>query len=154
MDPIDQASTPMVRGNVPPKIEVFHVEPESVKLAEAPVYHPVLRPRKTQSAVKHSMTEVAEHHYEVVVQEFKRICEPKISKLKGGYLANAALIFNSWLKDIDMCVWDCNLPEHKAEQLVKDYTMDHAHGAVEFYLNTNVQWSYSRLIEYLRTSFK
>ena len=31
--------------------------------------------------------------------------EPKISKLKGGYSANAGtLIFNSWLKGIDMCV--------------------------------------------------
>ena len=71
------------------------------------MYHhglrPVPRPRKFLSAVKHSMTEVAEHSLQVAAQEFKKICEPKISKLKGGYLANTALSFNSWLKDMDMC---------------------------------------------------
>ena len=68
-------------------------------------------------------------------------------------MANAALVFNSWLKDIDMCVQDCNLTEHEAVQLVKDYTTEHAHGAFDFYLNTNGQWGYSGLIEHLRTSF-
>ena len=60
------------------------------------------------------------------------------------------LFLIAWIKDLDMCVQDCNLTEHKAVQLVKDYTTEHAHGAVEFYLNTNDQWSYSRLIEHLR----
>ena len=134
------------------------MEPEPVKMAGAPVYHPgprpVPRPRKSLSAVKHSMTEAAEHSLEVAAQEFKRICEPKISKLKGGYLANAALIFNSWLKGIDKCVQDCNLTKLEAVQLVKDNTIEHAHGVVEFYLDTNNQWSYSGLIEHLRTSFE
>ena len=98
------------------------------------------------------MTEAAEHSLQVVAQEFKKIHEPKISKFKGGYLANAALISNSWLKDIDMGVWDYNLTKHEAVQLVKDYTTEHAHGTVEFYLDTNDKWSYSRLIEHLRTS--
>ena len=90
----------------------------------------------------------------MVVQEFKQIHEPKISKSKGGYLANAALIFNSWLKDIDMCVWDCKLTEHKVVQLVNDYMTEHGHGAVEFYLDMNNQWSYSKLTEHLRTYFE
>ena len=63
--------------------------------------------------------------------------------MKGGYLANATLIFNSWIKDIDMCVWDYNLTEHEAVQLVKDYTTEHACGAVKSYLNMNDDWSYS-----------
>ena len=29
-----------------------------------------------------------------------------------------------------MCVQDCNLTEHDAVQLVKDYTIEHAHGAM------------------------
>ena len=95
-----------------------YVEPEPVKIAEAPVYHPgprlVPRLRKSLSAVKHSMTGVAEHSLQVAAQEFNKICELKISKLKGGYSANASLIFKSWLKDIDMCVQDCNLTEHEA----------------------------------------
>ena len=152
--PVYQVSTPMVGGNIPPKIEMSYVEPELVKTVEAPVYHPgpkpVPRPRKSLSAVKHSMTEAAEHGLQVATQKFKKIHEPKISKLKGGYSTNAALLFKSWLEDIDMCVQDCNLTEHEAVQLVKDYTAEHAHGAVEFYLNMNDQLSYSRLIEHLR----
>ena len=31
--------------------------------------------------------------------------------------------------------------------------MEHAHGAVEFYLETNDKWSYTKLIEHLRTLF-
>ena len=158
MGPIHQASTPMVEGNVPPKIGMSYVNLGPVKTVETQVYHPgprpVPRPRKSLSAVKHSMTEVAEYSLQVAAQEFKKICEPKISKLKSGYSANAALIFNSWLKDIDMCVKDCNLTEHETVQLVKDYIAEHAHGAVEFYLDTNDQWSYSGLIEHLRTLFE
>ena len=137
---------------------MYFVELGPVKTAEAPVYHPgprpVPRPRKSLSAVKHSMTEAVEHSLPVVAQELKKIHEPKISKLKGSYLANVALIFHSWFKDIDMCVQDCNLIEHEARQLVKDYTTEHACGAVEFYFDTYDQWSYSRLNEHMRTSFE
>ena len=130
-------------GSVPPKIGMSYVEPEPVKTAEDPVYHPGPRPRKSLSASKHSMTEAAEHSLEVAVQEFKKIWEPKIAKWKGGYLANAVLIFNSWIKDIDKCVQDNNLTEHEAVLLVKDYMSEHACGAVKFYLDTNDQWRYS-----------
>ena len=97
------------------------------------------------------MVEVVEHRLQMAVQELNKIQEPKILKLKGGYLANATLIFNSWLKDIDMCVQDDNLSEHKAVQLVKDYTTEHTPGADKFYLNMNDQLSYSWLTKHLRT---
>ena len=42
----------------------------------------------------------------------------------------------------------------KAVQLVRDYMIEHACGAVEFYLDMNDQWSYFRLIEHLRMSFE
>ena len=51
----------MVEGNVSPKIGMPYMELEPVKLAEAPVYNPgprpVLRPRKSQSGLKHSVTD-------------------------------------------------------------------------------------------------
>ena len=101
MEPMQQASTPMVGGDIPPRIGMSYVEPGLVKTVEVPVYHlglrPIPRPRKSLAAVKHSMTEVAEHSLEVAAQEFKKIREPKMAKLKGGYSANATLIFNSWL---------------------------------------------------------
>ena len=99
MEPIHQASTPMVGGNVPSKIGMSYVGPEPVKLAEASVYHPGPRPvprlRKSQSGLKHSVTEAVEHSLQVAAWEFKEIHEPKISKLKGHYLAIAALIFST-----------------------------------------------------------
>ena len=39
-------------------------------------------------------------------------------------------------------------------QLVTDYTTENACGADEFYLDTNDQWSYSKLIEHLRMLFE
>ena len=53
-----------------------------------------------------------------------------------------------------MCVQDCNLTEHEAVQLVKDYTAEHVLGAVKFYLDMNDQCSYSRFIQHLRMSFE
>ena len=57
-------------------------------------------------------------------------------KQKGRYSANAALMFNSWFKDIDICLHDHNLTEHGAMQLIKDFTTNHAQGVVKFYLHT------------------
>ena len=56
--------------------------------------------------------------------------KPKITKLKGGYSANATLIFNSWLKDIEICVFERKLSNGEAVQLVKDSTSDQARNAV------------------------
>ena len=41
-----------------------------------------------------------------------RVCktgEPTISKLKGGYYATVMLIFNLWIKDVEMCIQGRNL---------------------------------------------
>ena len=47
---------------------------------------------------------MASHSLQLVAEEFRKIHKPKIQKLKGRYSANAMLVFNSWLKDIEMCV--------------------------------------------------
>ena len=74
------------------------------------------------------------YHMKVVVQEFCKLCKPKINKLKGGYSATANLIFQSWLKDINIHVEDWNLNEREAIQLVKDFTAERACDEVEFYM--------------------
>ena len=61
------------------------------------------------------------YEMKVVVQEFHKLHKPKINKLKGGYSATADLIFQSWLKDINIHVKDQNLTEREAIQLVKFY---------------------------------
>ena len=70
----------------------------------------------------------------VVVQEFHKLCEPTINKLKGGYSATDNLSFQSWLKGINIHVKDWNLTEREAIQLVKDFTAERAHDEVEFYM--------------------
>ena len=97
---------------------------------------------------------MASHSLHLAAEEFRKICEPKIQKLKGGYSANSTLVFNSWLKDIEICVKERKLTNMEAIQLVKDYTAEGARGAVEFYLDTNSTWKYHELIEHFRTSFK
>ena len=62
-------------------------------------------------------------------QEFKKR-EPKITKLKGGYSTSATLIFNSWLKDIEMYVFERKLSNGNTIQLVEDCTSDQARNAV------------------------
>ena len=66
-----------------------------------------------------------------------KICKPNISKLKGRYSANTALIFNLWLKDVDICVWKTKLTNMGLVQLVKDFTTDNAYGGFEFNLDVN-----------------
>ena len=56
--------------------------------------------------------------------EFKKMWEPKISKLKGGYTSSAGLVFESWLKDLCVHVQDRWLTKREAIQLVKDFTME------------------------------
>ena len=97
---------------------------------------------------------IAFHSLQLVAEEFRKIHEAKIQKLKGRYSANAMLVFNSWLKDIEMCVKGWKLTNMEAVQLIKDYTSKSARGAVEFYLDTNSTWKYHELIEHLQTSFK
>ena len=42
--------------------------------------------------------------------EFEKLREPEEAKLKGGYFSNASLVFQLWLKDIQMYVLGCHLP--------------------------------------------
>ena len=97
---------------------------------------------------------MASHSLQLAAEGFRKICEPKIQKLKGRYSANAMLIFNLWLKDIKMCVRERKLTNMEAIQLIKDYTAEGARGAVEFYLDTNSTWKYHELVDHLRTWFE
>ena len=51
---------------------------------------------------------------QLVAEENRKICKPKIQKLKGRYSANAMLVFNSWLKDIEMCMKEWKLTNMEA----------------------------------------
>ena len=115
---------------------------------------PHTRNKRTRENASMMDASIASHSLQLAAEEFRKIREPKIQKLKGGYSANAMLVFNSWLKDIEMCVRERKLTNMEAIQLVKDYTAEGARGAVEFYLDTTATWKYHELVEHLRTSFE
>ena len=93
---------------------------------------------------------------QMVLQEFCKLHKPKINKLKGGYSATANLIFQSWLKDIRVYVEDQNLTEREAMLLIKDFTAEHAHNEVEFYMGMVMedQQTFEGLIQHLRNAFQ
>ena len=115
---------------------------------------PHVRNKRMREDASRMDASMASHSLQLAAEEFRKICKPKIQKLKGRYSANAMLVFNSWLKDIEMCVRERTFTNMEAIQLIKDYTAEGARGVVEFYLDTNSTWKYHELVEHLRTSFE
>ena len=68
-------------------------------------------------------------------KEFQRMREPKITKLHGGYSADAELVFRSWRVDILANIQDRELDNKVAIQLIKEQTLDNARREVEFQLD-------------------
>ena len=68
-------------------------------------------------------------------KEFCHMQDPKITKFKGRYLADAELTFRSWHVDIVAHIQDCELDNKTGIQLIKDMTLDNAHREVEFQLD-------------------
>ena len=93
---------------------------------------------------------------QMAMQEFCQMCESKINKLKGGYSTTANLIFQSWLKDIQVHVEDHNLSEREGMQLIKDFTAEHACDEVEFYMGMVVedQQTFEGLVQHLKNAFQ
>ena len=92
----------------------------------------------------------------MLVQEFCKLHEPKINRLKGGYSAMAHIIFQSWLKDIKVHVEDWNLTEREAIQLVKDFNAEDTCDEVEFYMGmiTDNQQTFDGLVNHLKSAFQ
>ena len=85
--------------------------------------------------------------------KFKKIKEPKIPKLKGGYSSDGALFFNSWSKDIQACVTGHRLSDLEAIQLVKETTEGGALKEIQFYLDTSPNVSYNGLMSHLEVAY-
>ena len=88
--------------------------------------------------------------------KFRKMQDPKISKLKGGYSSSAGLIFQSWLKDICVHVKDRRLKHREAIQLVKDFTVGCGQDEVEFYMGMIAEedQSFKGLIDHLHDAFQ
>ena len=79
-----------------------------------------------------------------------------MAKFKGGYSSDASLVFQSWLKDIWVYVWEHCLSQQKAIQLVKGYTSEQACSEVEYYLalTPKGEQSFQGLIDHLSLTFQ
>ena len=80
--------------------------------------------------------------------------EPKIARLKSGHSTIVLIVYNSWVKDIDMGICEWNLSNIEAVQSVKNYTFDHVCRAVKLYLGMNSEWCYEDMINHLKISFE
>ena len=88
-------------------------------------------------------------------KEFHRMREPKIMKLRGGYSADAELMFRSWKSDILVHINDRELDNKSAIQLIKEQTLDNARRKVEFQLDLcggNI--TYQDLLQHLGIAFQ
>ena len=96
------------------------------------------------------------YEMKVAVQEFHKLHKPKINKLKVGYSATANLIFQSWLKDINVHVKDQNLTDREVIQLGKDFTAERACNEVEFYMGmiADDQQTFNGLVNHLKNAFQ
>ena len=79
-----------------------------------------------------------------------------MAKLKGGYSSDARLVYQSWLKDIQVYVLEYHPSQQEPIQLVKDYTSKHAWFKVEYYLGLTPESkeSFWELIDHLCLTFQ
>ena len=88
-------------------------------------------------------------------KEFRHMWEPKITKLQGGYSADAELIFWSWQVDVLAYIQDCELDNKAAIQLIKEQTLDNARCEVEFQLDLcGSEILYQDLLRHLSMAFQ
>ena len=88
-------------------------------------------------------------------KEFWRMREPKITKLRGGYSADAELVFRSWRADILANIHERELDNKSAIQLIKEQTLDNARREVEFQLDLcGGIITYQDLLKHLSIAFQ
>ena len=81
--------------------------------------------------------------------------DPKITKFKGGYSADAELTFRSWRADIITHIQDRELDNKAAIQLIKDMTQDNARHEVEYQLDIcGGIITYQDLLKHLSVAFQ
>ena len=71
----------------------------------------------------------------VMAGEFKKLKEPKLAKLKGGYSSEASLFFQGWAKDVRAIVEDHQLTDSEAIQLIKEHIEASACKQVDSFLD-------------------
>ena len=119
----------------------------------------------TSGTAKHSQFTDVQHPEEVataavnstvhaVASELRKMKEPKLAKLKGGYTTEANLFFQSWAKDVQAIVIDRQMSDNEALQLIKEHTEGTARRQVDNYLDFSDNQTFSGLMRELSTAFE
>ena len=88
-------------------------------------------------------------------KEFRHMWEPKITKLRGRYSADAKLVFRPWRVDILANIHDRELDNKSTIQLIKEQTLDNARHKVEFQLDLcGGEITYENLLKHLSIAFQ
>ena len=143
-----ETSTPVVRPVEQPR--------ESIQPSKVPQVSPLEKSLQRYPEARDLFEEGFSRSLQAAATEFKKLCEPKVAKFKGGYSSDASLIFQSWLKDIRVYTIECRLSQWEAIQLVKDYTSEQARSEVEYYLGLTPkeEQSFQGLIDHLSLAFQ
>ena len=118
------------------------------------VQQPVCSQIPAQTTVDTDATTIIGNTMSAVASEFKKMREPKLTKLKGRITSGASLFFNSWVKDVRAVILERSMSNAESLQLVKDYTEGKARQQVEFYIVSTPDPTFEGLIDNLRTSFQ
>ena len=118
------------------------------------VQQPVCSQIPAQTTVDTDATTIIGNTMSAVASEFKKMTEPKLTKLKGGITSGASRFFNSWVKDVRAVILERSMSNAESLQLVKDYTEGKACQQVEFYIVSTPDPTFEGLINNLRTSFQ
>ena len=117
------------------------------------------------NTAKHSQFTEVQHPEEVataavnstvhaVASELRKMKEPKLVKLKGGYTTEANLFFQSRAKDVQAIVIDRQMSDSEALQLIKEHTEGTARHQVDNYLDFSDDQTFSGLMKELSTAFE
>ena len=118
------------------------------------VQQPVRSQIPAQTMVDTDATTIIGNTMSAVSVEFKKMREPKLTKLKGGITSWASLFFNSWVTDVRAVISERSMSNAESFQLVKDYTGGKAHQQVEFYIVFTTDPTFEGLIDNLKTCFQ
>ena len=141
-------STPIVRPEEQPRERI-----QTSRVSQVPFVEQSLpRHLETRDIYKESFSQ----SLQAAATEFKKLCELKVAKFKGGYSSDVSLVFQFWLKDIWVYTIECHLYQQEAIQLVKDYTSEQARSEVEYYLGLapKEEQSFQGLIDHLSLAFQ
>ena len=84
------------------------------------IQQPVCSQLPAQTMVDTDATTIIGNTMSAVASEFKKMREPKLTKLKGRITSGASLFFNSWVKDVKAVILERSMSNTESLQLVKD----------------------------------